>query len=154
MYITHVNDKKLSTPQVIYGMPSIVWPSLFPKQTNTNDTGCSFRDLFQLFFARIRSVVQKPLRFPEEGDDPTMNPFTSLPIGSRCYLANKWNGFNLAVFKYVDVKGASWLSVRPRTFPFVKDISTFSNTLTVTREILKISGTFASEIVDYFTVVY
>lgn len=62
----------------------------------------------------------------------------------QVYIAEKWNGMNVAFYKYFDAHGNIYITAKSKGTPFLAD-GDFGNFLTLTREALNFNGEYMTE---------
>lgn len=133
MFITAVNDVALARPLLIYGMPTVNDVHKGNSQ-NRNEGGSWSRSgnrggRNDSSHASSSSASSAPSG--SSGDGNTENqgekavsefksPWAQLDPSARVYIANKWNGFNVTVYKYENERGGRFVSIMPRGQPFLK----------------------------------
>jgi len=130
MFISAVNGVALTRPQLIYGMPSVSDVHRGNSQ-NRNEGGSWSRAGGRGGNSQASSSSAPSTSSESTGSDSReesgekqireyKSPWAQLDPSSRMYIANKWNGFNLTVYKYENNKGGLFVSVMPRGQPFLK----------------------------------
>lgn len=134
MYISAVNGTPLARPSIIYGVPSINEIHKAGGQNNNNwrsnrngpkggaNSSSSPSSSAPSSSASMDTDAPAPSSNPTapstESTNP--NPWARIEPTSRVFIANKWNGINLTVFKYQDTKGQTFVSVMPRGQAFLR----------------------------------
>lgn len=99
LYLTHVNDFELLTPQIIYGAPKIN----FPYQKRNNVSSLDENNNNNNNFDRTQFI-----KFDNNG-------------AYQYCITNKWNGANVLVFKYSDNEGNIFVSAKSRQTTFITE---------------------------------
>jgi predicted kinase len=130
LFITRVNGVELAKKVLIYGMPSV--NNVFKANGNNRNEGArgarNDRQGDRASSSKASSSAPSSDSNVASGSESDMNvsggqsssPWAQLEPTSRIFIANKWNGVNLTVFKYHNQKGVQFLSVMPRGQPFVR----------------------------------
>jgi len=117
LFLTHINDFELVSPQIIYGAPKIN----FPYQKKNNISSLDENNNNNSNFDRSHFI-----QFDTNG------------VSQYC-LTNKWNGANILVFKYTDNNGNTFISAKPRATTFITE-SIQGNYVTLVKEALNVQS--------------
>lgn len=105
LFINQINGVELAKPLLIYGMPSVNDVHRGTPRSKTEGFGS-------------RQATPKDEASSSNEAEPSApssrNPWLQLESTSRFYIANKWNGVNLTVYKYHNERGHQFLTVMPR----------------------------------------
>lgn len=128
MYISAVNGSPLPRSVIIYGMPSINDIHRSKNQdnnnwrSNRNGTAGSSNSKPSTSSSAPSSSASMDTNPSPSPSNPTSsgsenanrNPWAQIQPTSRVFIANKWNGINLTVFKYQDAKNNNFVSAMSR----------------------------------------
>lgn len=134
MYISAVNGAPLSRPTIIYGMPSVNdifkagnqnnnnWRSNRRGPSGGNNSPATSSSSAAGSSASMDSDASAASSNSAQGssENTNRNPWSQIEATSRVFIANKWNGINLTVFKYHDAQGRLFVSVMPRGHAFIR----------------------------------
>ena len=128
MYISAVNGAPLPLSVIIYGMPSINDIHRSKNQDNNNwrsnrngpAGGSNAKN--SAYSSAPSSSASMDTTTPSSTSNTTpsapenvnRNPWSAITPSSRVFIANKWNGINLTVYKYQDARGATFVSAMSR----------------------------------------